>query len=104
MSMFGQMKDLYKLQRQAKKIQRELKNLEIEATAAGGEIKIIMSGEQKILELSIAESLLSPEKRTSLEKGLKTAINEAVKQAQKLAAERSKKMMGDMGLNVPGLK
>jgi len=104
MSLFGQMKDLYKLQREAKKIQKELSGIEIEATAMGEDIKVVVSGDQKILELSLAESILEKGRKADIEKGLKEAINQAFKEAGKLAAQKSKGMMGDMGINLPGVK
>lgn len=99
--MFGQAKDLYKLQKQAKQIKKKLKNLQIEAEVSG--IKITVSAEQEVLDVEISEEMMAPEKKADLQKALKEAINKAVKKSQEVAAEHMKDMMGSLGLGgLPG--
>ncbi len=97
--MFGQMKDMYKLQQQAKKMKKELENVHVFAEEDG--VKVTVSGEQKIVKYEILdESILSDAKR--LEKALLTATNRAMTKAQQIAAEKMQEIMGGLG-GLPGL-
>ncbi len=100
MGLFGQARDLYKLQKQAKQVKQELKNLHIEAEVNG--ILVVMSAEQEVQEIKIPESLLAPEKAQELQRSLKEVLNKAIKKAQEVAAERMRDLMGQMGMDLPG--
>lgn len=98
MSIFGQMKDLYKMQREAKKIKAKLKTTHIEAEVEG--VTIVINGEQEVISVKISpESLMN---KSALENNLVKAFNKSVKKAQEIAAAEMKDIMGDMGLNLPG--
>ena len=97
--MFGQAKDLYKLQKKAKQIKETLKNLHIEAEVEG--VKVVINAEQEVQEVSISEELMLPENKEKLEGILKTVFNKAIKKAQEVAAEQMRDMMGDLGMNLP---
>lgn len=101
MGLFGQAKDLYKLQKQAKKIKKELKNLHIEAEVNG--IVITITAEQKVVDIKIPEEMLAPEKAAELQKSMIEAFNKAIEKAQEVAAERMRGLMGDMGMDLPGM-
>jgi len=100
MGLFGQAKDMYRLQKQAKQIKAELKNLHIEAEVDN--VKIVVDGEQETQEVEIPAELLTPENKGKLQDKLKIVFNKAIKKSQEIAAERMRGMMGDMGLNLPG--
>lgn len=101
MGLFGQAKDMYKLQKQAKKIKEELKNLHIEAEAEG--VVVVVNGEQEVIDVRIPEELATTENREKLQKTLKTVINKAVKKAQEVAAEKMRGMMSEAGMDFPGM-
>jgi len=94
MGLFDQAKDLYKLQKQAKEVKKQLKNIHIEAEQDG--VTILMDGEQVVLECKINPELLSNQKK--LESTLIDAFNKAVKKAQLIGAEKMKSVMGDLGV------
>lgn len=100
MTSFSQMKDLYKIQREAKRIKKELKNVHVEAEAGpasslgGYSIKVIVSAEQEIVSVHIAPEL-SIDKISPL---LVDALNRALKKAQVVAAERMQVIMQQMGM------
>lgn len=96
MGMMGKMKDLYKMQKQAKQIKKELKNIHIEAETEG--IIITVNGETEVVSVKIPEHMRDNPK---LEVYLVEAFNKGVKKAQAIAAEKMKDVMGDMGF--PGL-
>lgn len=93
---FSQAKDLYRLQRDAKRVKKELKNIHVEAESQG--VKVIVSGEQEIVDIIIAPEV----PRERIADLLKDALNRAMKKAQLVSAERMKDIMGQMGLEMPG--
>ena len=94
--MFGKMKDMYKLQKQAKQIKKELKNIHIEAEAGG--VIVTIDGEQNIINISISDDAMTNKK--TLEKNIREALNKATKKSQQITAEKMKGVMGDMGLGM----
>ncbi len=99
--MLDKAKQLWDLQKKARAIQKELKETEVEAKAAGGLVIVVFNGEQHIQEVTIDESMLSLEKKRELEKALQQAIAEAISRVQAIAAEKMKAIAGN--LNIPGL-
>lgn len=91
MPSFGQMKDMFKLQREAKRVKKELKNVHVEAEAEG--VKIVVSAEMEIIDVTVDPST-PVAKVGSL---FKDAANRAFKKAQVVAAERMQSVMGQMG-------
>lgn len=86
-------KDLYKLQKQAKQIKKELKNIHIEAEAEG--VAVVMDGEQHCINITIDESLSGNVK--GIEKASLLAFNKGIKKSQQIGAEKMKETMGDFG-------
>ncbi len=98
---FGQIKDLYALQKKAKQIQKELKDIEVEASSNDGWVTVVFNGEQHLTEIMIEESALRPENKRELEKDLKNSISQAISRAQAVAADKMKDVAG--GLGIPGM-
>lgn len=101
--MFDKAKELYQLQKKAKEVQKELKNTEIEAKSADLKITIVMTADQKIKTISIDPSLLNETNKKDLEEKLVRVISEGLSRVQAVAAEKSKALMGEMGINLPGM-
>lgn len=100
---FQDMKKLWELQKKAKAMQKELKETEVEAKSHDGKISVVFNGEMHLKELTIDDSLLTAGGKENLERQLKTVISEALSRTQALSASKAKEMMGDMGLNIPGM-
>ncbi|MFA6963588.1 MAG: YbaB/EbfC family nucleoid-associated protein [Patescibacteria group bacterium] len=98
---FGKMKDLYELQKKARAVQKELKDVEVEASSNDGWVTVVFNGEQHMTEVNIAEEALRPENKREIEKDLKNTISQAISRAQAVAAEKMKDIAGGMG--IPGL-
>lgn len=98
---FGQMKDMYQLQKKAKQLQKELKELEIEAKSTDGLVGVVVSGEMKIVAIEIADELLTPDKKIELENNLKDTVGQAMSRAQSESASRMQPLLKDMKL--PGM-
>lgn len=93
MGFMDQAKNMYKLQKQAKQIKKELKNIHIEAEADG--IVVVIDAEQNFIDVRIPEALGDDLKRIS--KAFVEAANKAVKKSQTIAADKMKDVMGDLG-------
>ncbi len=91
--MFDKIKDLYGLQRQAKAIKKELKNIHIEADVDG--VVVTIDGEQEVVSVKLPEQEMSHQK---LGESLVKAFNKAVKKSQQIAAEKMKPIMGSMNM------
>lgn len=101
MQMFDKMrqaKKLIGLQKKAKGIQKDLRNTEIEAESLNGQVKVVVSGDQKLQEITLDPDILKPENNQKIENALKDALNEANKEAQKIATSKMKAISGDLGL------
>ena len=98
---FGKVKDLYRLQKQAREVQKELKDTEIEAKSNDGWVTVVFNGEQHLVEVQLSEEALKPENKKELEKQILNTVGQAISRSQALAAEKMKSVMGGMGL--PGL-
>jgi DNA-binding protein YbaB len=89
---FSQARDMFRLQREAKRAKKELQKIQVEAEAEG--VVVVVSGEQEILSISIAETV----DRERIPTLLKDALNRAMKKAQVVSAERMQGVYKEMGL------
>ncbi len=101
--MLDKMKELYQLQKQAREMQKELRDTEIEAVGANGNITVVVNGEIHLQKITIADALIDVSKKRDLERGLEDTLREALSKAQAIAAEKSKAMMKSMNIDLPGL-
>jgi len=100
--MFEKTKELYKLQKEARRIKSELKNIHIEAETEG--VIVTINGEQEVVKVAIGDEAFAKAvagKKADLESALEKSFNKAVKKSQQIGAEKMKDIMGDM--NFPGL-
>lgn len=89
------------LQAKMAKIQEELGNETVEATAGGGAVKVVITGHLNIQSITISPEVVDPEDVEMLQDLVLTAVNEAVQKAQELAAKRMGAVTG--GMKIPGL-
>lgn len=98
-----QMKQLMDMQKKAKNVQKDLRDTEIEAVSTDGQVSVVVNGELKLVDITIDEKYLDNNSVKDLERTLKTTITEALSKAQQVAAEKTREIMKDMNLNIPGL-
>jgi DNA-binding protein YbaB len=84
-----QMGDLKKMRDQAMEVQKKLSGIKITVEHKG--VTVVMTADQKLISIDGEQNF---EKITD-------AVNEALKQSQKVAAEEMRGLMGGMGL--PGM-
>lgn len=95
MGMFGQMGDMYKLQKEAKRIKKELEKTHI--FSEDNNIKVIVNGSQEIVKIEFLEGA-KLEGNAKLGDQILAVTNKAMKKSQQLAAEKMKPLMGSMGM------
>ncbi|NLV90844.1 MAG: YbaB/EbfC family nucleoid-associated protein [Firmicutes bacterium] len=101
MNMKKMMKEVQKMQARMAKVQEELGEKTVEATAGGGVVKVVANGHLEINEIIIAPDAVDPEDVEMLQDLVLAAVNEALRKAQDMANEEINKVAG--GLNVPGM-
>jgi len=95
------MKQAQAMQENMRKAQEELALIEVNGSAAGGLVKIIMTCRHDVKRVSIAPELLKDDKEV-LEDLVAAAMNDAVRKAEEATQQ---KMSGlTSGLGIPGLK
>ena len=98
-NMAGMMKKVQKMQADMVKLQEELKQRTLEATAGGGAIKVVISGEKEIRSLKINPEAIDPDDIEMLEDMLIAVFNEAVKKVDEMTSSEMGKLTG--GMNLP---
>ena len=93
------MKKMQKLQADMAKMQEELKKRTLEATAGGGAVKVVITGEKQLQSIKIDPRAVDPSDVEMLEDLVLAAVNEALKKAEDMMTQEMGKMTG--GLNLP---
>ena len=95
------MKQAQKMQAKIMKIQEEMGEQSVEASAGGGMVTVTANGKQEILSIRIEPEVVDPEDVEMLQDLVAAAVNEALKKAQEMVAEEMAKVTG--GMQLPGL-
>ena len=95
------MKEAQKLQQQMEKIQAEVAQKKVEATAGGGMVTVEANGKQEIVSIKIDREVINPEDAQMLEDLVLAASNEALRKSRELMQQEVGKLTG--GLKIPGL-
>jgi DNA-binding YbaB/EbfC family protein len=98
------MKQLQQVQADMASEQEKLKDEVVEASAGGGMVKVKMSGDLRLLEVTIDPDAADPEDVEMLSEMVLAAVNEAIRSAQELASKRLGGVTGGLGgMGLPGL-
>lgn len=95
------MKQAQKIQEDMKKAQEELAQVEVTGQSGGGMVKVVMTCRNDVRRVSIDPNLLQDGDQEMLEDLVAAAFNDAVRQAEKTAADKMASLTG--GLNIPGM-
>jgi len=95
------MKQAQQLQAKMAKMQEELGDKTVEASAGGGMVKVVANGRQEIVSISIEKEVVDPDDVEMLQDLVLAAVNEALTRSQQMVSEQMGKLTG--GLNIPGL-
>ena len=99
-NMGAMMKQAQKMQAELAKAQDEIKDMEYEATAGGGMVKVVATGDMAIKSIVIDPEAVDPEDVDLLQDMVLAAVNEALRQADEAMNSSMQSFTG--GLNLPG--
>jgi DNA-binding YbaB/EbfC family protein len=103
-NMANLMKQAQQFQSKMAKLQEELGEKTIEATAGGGMVTAVANGRQEILSVQIDPEVVDPEDVDMLQDLILAAVNDALSRAKNMVNEEMGKLTQGMGLpNIPGL-
>jgi DNA-binding YbaB/EbfC family protein len=91
------MRQVQQMQEDMAKAQESLKHESVEASAGGGMVTVKVSGELEILDLKIDPDAVDPEDVELLQDMVQAALNEALRAAQELAANKIGAVTGGLG-------
>jgi DNA-binding YbaB/EbfC family protein len=103
MDLNAMMKQVQEMQSQMVEAQEKLKDEVVEASSGGGMVKVKMSGDLRLLEISIDPEAIDPEEAELLQDMVTAAVNEAIRSAQELATSKLGGITGGGGLGGLGL-
>ena len=102
MNPFGNPQKLLKQMQQAQeRIQREIAELKLEASAGGGMVKVVMGGQKQLLELKLDPEVVSKDDVEMLQDLVLAAVNEAGRKVDEAVQEKLGSLTG--GMRIPGL-
>lgn len=86
-NVFGQMKDLYKMQREAKKLQEQMRTVKVSGSSRDGTVRMYFNGAQEIENVTIDDEVLSSESTEDIADAIKEAYKDYQKKLQKELAK-----------------
>ena len=95
------MKQAQKMQAQMAKVQEELAQKTVEASAGGGMVTVVVTGKQEIMSITIEPEVIDASDKEMLQDLVVAAVNEGLRKSQEMVAEEMKRITG--GLQIPGL-
>jgi len=97
------MRQVQKMQQQMAEAQEALKHETVEASAGGGMVKVKVSGDLELKQLTIAPDAIDPDDPELLQDMVQAAVNEGLRAAQELQQSRLGGLTGGMDLGSLGL-
>ncbi len=92
------LKQAQKIQGELKKIQEEIAQRTVEASAGGGMVKAVVNGNQELVSLHIEKEVVDPEDIEMLESLIIAAVNEAMRKAKEMLSEEIGKITQGFGI------
>ena len=95
------MKQAQQFQSKMAKVQEELNQKTVEASAGGGMVTIVANGAQEVVSITIDPEVVDPEDLEMLQDLVMAAVNDALSRAKEMVNQE----MGQLtkGLNIPGM-
>ena len=101
MDLSTMMKQAQKIQEQIAKVQDELGERTVDATAGAGMVTVTANGKQEILSIKISPEAIDSDDTTMLEDLITAAVNEALRSSKALLQSEISKITG--GIRIPGI-
>ena len=98
------MKQAQQFQSKMAKLQEELGDRTVEASAGGGMVSVVVNGRQETISLHIDPEVINPDDQEMLHDLIMAAINDALTRAKAMMNEEMGKLTKGINLpNIPGL-
>ena len=88
-------------QQMQERLQKQMAELKVEATAGGGMVTVVMNGAKQVQSIKIEPEAVSKEDIDMLQDLILAALNDAHRKADEAMQQQMSGMMG--GLKIPGL-
>ncbi|HNR52854.1 MAG: Nucleoid-associated protein [Deltaproteobacteria bacterium ADurb.BinA179] len=92
------MKQVQKMQEQAKRIQEDLARRTVTASSGGGMVSVTVNGRQEITEVKIDPVVVDGKDIPMLEDLVLAAVNQGMRKSRELMAEEMKQLTGGLPL------
>ena len=96
------MKQAQQFQTRMAKLQEDLADKTVEASAGGGMVTVVVNGKQEIVSINIDPEVIDPEDREMLQDLILAAVNDGLSKAKEMINEEMGKLTG--GMNIPGIQ
>ena len=99
------LQQVQKMQADMVAAQEQLKHETVEASAGGGMVKVVVTGDLEVKSITIAADAIDPDDPELLQDMVLAAVNEGLRSAQELAANKMGGLTGGLdlgGLGLPG--
>lgn len=83
------------------RVEQELRDLQVEGSAGGGVVKVMVTGKQDVVSLTIDPSVVDPDDVEMLQDLIVAAIGDAMAAARRTAEDKMARVTS--GLRIPGL-
>jgi DNA-binding YbaB/EbfC family protein len=95
------MKQAKKIQERMARLQEELADKTVEATAGGGMVTATVNGRFELVSIKLDKEVVNPEDVEMLQDLIVAAVSEGIRKAQEMASAEMAKITG--GFNIPGM-
>lgn len=103
MGQAGMLRQLQTLQEDLLRAQEEIAAMTVTATAGGGAVTAVISGDRRVQSLTIQPEVVDPGDVEMLQDLIVAAVNQGLEQLEKEAAERMEQLTGGLGGLMGGL-
>jgi DNA-binding YbaB/EbfC family protein len=94
-------KMMQQAQQMQERLQKQMAEMRIEASAGGGMVNVVVSGHKHVLEIKIDPEVISKDDVEMLQDLIVAAINDAHRKVDEALASQMQGLMG--GMRIPGL-
>ena len=91
------MKQAQRMQRQMEEAQKQVEEMEVTASAGGGEVEVTVSGKHEVLKVKLSPEVVDPEDIEMLEDLILAATNEAFRKIEDASQQSMSKITGGLG-------
>ena len=98
------LKQAQQFQTKIAKLQEELEDRTVEASAGGGMVTVVVNGRQELLSINIEPEVINSDDKEMLQDLIQAAINDGLSKAKEMVNEEMGKLTRGLNLpNIPGL-